>query len=228
MGLNVTFLSDTHTRTNFDIKLPGGDILIFTGDCMSTGYNQNELDDFLLWLKDQKYTYKICIAGNHDRICESFPKYMVKDIFEKYYDDGVRYLQDEEIEVLGLRIYGTPWQPFFCNWAFNVSDGETLKKIYKQCPEGLDILMSHCPPYGILDKSHKPNIYLNTNGEESLGSVELLETIQEMKDKPKVVVFGHIHGDGGKIEEIDGVKYINASICDEKYIPNNNIISIEM
>lgn len=224
----VTFLSDTHTRTNFDIPLPGGDLLIFAGDCMSSGYALNELEDFVYWISKQDYTYKVCIAGNHDRYCENFPKYMVKDIFERYYDDGVRYIQDELIELCGLKIYGTPYQPFFCDWAFNIKDSGTLKNIFKMCPDGVDIFVTHCPPYDILDKSHLSRPFYGMTGEEPLGSKELLEAINEMEVKPKVNVFGHIHGDGGKMVEIDGVKYINASICDEKYKPTNEVISIEL
>ena len=90
--------------------------------------------------------------------------------------------------------------------------------------------MTHCPPYGILDQSHKPN-YINPTGEEHLGSIELKEVLAEKhlkKTLPKVVAFGHIHGDGGKKMLIDNTMYINASLCDENYNPTNNIITIDL
>lgn len=222
----ITFISDTHTRNGCLKDLPGGDIIIFSGDCMGSGYKVKELSEFSKWFSKQNYTYKVCIAGNHDRYCENTSKDFVKEMF--FDENGIIYLQDELVEINGLKIYGTPYQPYFCNWAFNVNDSDRLKSIYKMIPDGVDILVTHCPPYGILDKSHIPRPWSGRTGEEPLGSKELLETINEMENKPKVCVFGHIHGDGGKMIEIDGVKYINASVCDEEYEPVNGIISIEI
>ena len=225
MGLNmkVTFLSDTHMRHR-EIELPGGNILVYAGDCMSTGYIRNQLTSFIDWFAEQNYTHKVCIAGNHDRWCEDHDS-ETKEMFK---EKGIIYLKDELVEIEGLRIYGTPYQPYFCNWAFNIKKFETLKDIFKMIPEGLDILITHCPPFGILDKSHLPRLYYGYTGEESLGSVELKEVLEEMIVKPNVCVFGHIHGDGGKVVEEDGIKYINASVCNEDYEPVNEIITMEI
>lgn len=225
--MKVTFLSDTHAR-HHKIELPGGDMLIFAGDFMTTGYHVAELNGFLEWLSVQPYKYKVCIAGNHDRYCESFPAYTVKDMFEQYYDQGVRYLQDEMIEIEGKKIYGTPYQPFFCNWAFNVNDEVKLTEIYKNIPNDLDILITHCPPYDILDKSHIARPYRGTTGEEPLGSKELLNVLDLMKNPPKYHCFGHIHGDGGKVDEKGGITFINASVCDEAYHPSNRIVTLDI
>ncbi len=225
--MKVTFISDTHTRHK-RIELPGGDMLIFSGDAMSSGYYNGELNDFVDWIKDQPYKYKICIAGNHDRYCESFPKDFIKDVFEKYYDNGVRYICDEEIEIEGIRIYGTPYQPYFCGWAFNVMDEEILTNIYKQIPEGIDILVTHCPPFGVLDKSHMPRPYKGTTGEEPLGSKELLNILDYMENPPKYHCFGHIHGDGGKVIKEGGITFINASVCNESYEPKNEIVTLDI
>ena len=225
--MKITFLSDTHNRHQ-QIKLEGGDILFFTGDFMTTGYSQVEVNNFLEWLKEQPYRYKVCIAGNHDRYCESFPSYQIKDMFEQYYDDGVRYIQDEEIEVEGLKIYGTPYQPYFCNWAFNVQDTNKLSMIFEQIPENLDILLTHCPPFDILDKSHQPRPYYDRTGEEPLGSKELSNVLSNLKNPPRYHCFGHIHGDGGKTVTVGETTYINASVCDEGYKPSNQIITLEI
>lgn len=225
--MKVTFISDTHTRHK-RLQLSGGDMLIFSGDFMSSGYNISEVNDFIEWFKSQPYAYKICVAGNHDRYCEAYPSYMIKDMFEKYYDDGVRYVCDEEIEIEGKRIYGTPYQPYFCGWAFNIKDENELVNIYKKIPENLDILITHCPPYGVLDKSHKPRLIHGTTGEEHLGSKELLNVIDFMENPPKYHCFGHIHGDGGKTEVDGGVTFINASVCNEDYVPVNKIITMDI
>lgn len=226
--MKITFLSDTHNRHD-SIELPGGDILIYAGDLMTSGYHSSEIDDFTEWLKNQNYKYKICIAGNHDRYCEAYPLYTVKDMFEKYYDDGIRYICNEMIEIEGLKIYGTPYQPYFCNWAFNVPDEDKLYEIYKQIPEDLDILITHCPPYDILDRSHKSRPYYHATGEEPLGSEVLLKVLNELGEhKPRYHVFGHIHGDGGNMVEKDETTYINASVCDEGYYPDNKIITLDI
>lgn len=224
--MKVTFISDTHNRHR-KITLPGGDLLIFCGDMMTSGYHVSELDDFIKWISEQPYTYKVCIAGNHDRYCESFPSYFVKDLFEKNYNNGVRYLCDDEVTIDGKRIYGTPYQPYFCNWAFNVADENKLTEIFKKIPENIDILVTHCPPYGVLDKSHLRRIG-NESGEEPLGSKELLNVLDVMENPPKYNAFGHIHGDGGKMMKAGGITFINASVCDENYNPVNEIITIDI
>ena len=151
-------------------------------------------------------------------------------IISKYQSNGVIYLKNSSFEYNGLKIYGTPHQPYFCGWAFNVPDLNKLINIYQMIPDDVDILLTHCPPYGILDQSHRPN-YSNPTGEEHLGSTELKEVLAQKHNyncMPKVVAFGHIHGDGGKQKKIGDTLYINASLCDEDYEPTNNIITIEL
>lgn len=92
------------------------------------------------------------------------------------------------------------------------------------------MVLSHCPPYGILDQSHRAN-YFNPSGENHLGSMELKEVLAAKilnNTQPRVVAFGHIHGDGGKQIQIGDTLYINASLCDEYYEPVNNIVTIEL
>ena len=75
MKLRITFISDTHTKhTQCELDLPGGDILIHSGDVMSSGYHWQELKPFLEWFNGlDQYTHKIFIAGNHDRLFENEP-----------------------------------------------------------------------------------------------------------------------------------------------------------
>ena len=231
--MKITFISDTHTYM-YDINykeliLPEGDILCFSGDIMSSGHNEGELIHFLKWFSKQPFKVKIFIAGNHDRYLED-NYFLAEEIISNYKKYGVIYLKNSSFEYEGIKFYGTPYQPFFCNWAFNVPDGYKLLNIYRGIPDDVDVLLTHCPPYGILDQSHKPN-YSNPTGEEHLGSIELKEVLAEKhlnKSIPRVVAFGHIHGDGGKKLQIDNTLYINASLCDESYNPTNDIISIEL
>jgi Icc-related predicted phosphoesterase len=234
--LKITFISDTHTNLYDSTKkhykeliLEKGDILCFSGDIMTSGFNEGELIHFLKWFSKQPFKYKIFIAGNHDRFLENHSS-MADEIISKYIEHGVVYLNNSSFEYERLKFYGTPHQPYFFGWAFNVPDSEKLKNIYQQIPDDTDILLTHCPPYGILDKSHEPN-YTNPTGENNLGSKELREVLDEKTGrgcKIKIVAFGHIHGDGGKKEKIDDTLYINASLCDERYDPTNEIITIEI
>ena len=235
--MKITFISDTHTQHK-KIELPGGDILIFSGDFMGSGYRVYEAQSFLKWFSEQPYKYKIFIAGNHDRYCENNPE-LFEALVDDYVEQNVIYLKDDMIEVEGLKIYGTPWQPYFCNWAFNISDSDILTSLYQNIPEDLDILITHCPPYNTLDKTHiTPAYYDNTVncGEEPLGSKELETVLSELGEhRPKIHCFGHIHGDGGNIVGLPyltkpypgGVCYINASVCDENYNPINKIVTID-
>jgi Icc-related predicted phosphoesterase len=231
--MKITFISDTHTYMydyNYkELILPEGDILCFSGDMMSSGHNEGEIIHFLKWINKQPFKYKIFIAGNHDRIFEDKPL-IADELIQKYAGEGVFYLKNSSIEIDGLTFYGTPHQPYFGGWAFNVPDFEKLIYIYQQIPDNVDVLLTHCPPYGILDQSHRPN-YHNPSGENHLGSMELKEVLAEKtlkKTQPRVVAFGHIHGDGGKQLQIGDTLYISASLCDEDYDPANYIVSIEL
>ena len=55
------------------------------------------------------------------------------------------YLEDEKYEVEGLRIYGSPWQPRFCGWAFNLDRGEPLRQQWLKIPEGIDAQILKSP-----------------------------------------------------------------------------------
>ena len=230
--MKITFISDTHTYmydSNYkELILPEGDILCFSGDIMSSGYNEGELIHFLKWFSKQPFRYKIFIAGNHDRYLENH-SLLVDDIISQYKDSGVVYLKNTSFDIDGIKFYGTPHQPHFGSWAFNVPDYSKLVNIYNNIPDDTDVLLTHCPPYGILDQSHRPN-YSNPTGEEHLGSMELKEVLAakyHCGSLPRVVAFGHIHGDGGKQLQIEDTLYINASLCDENYDPVNNIVTID-
>jgi len=224
--MRITFISDTHTQhKKLDGFLPGGDILIHSGDFMSSGYNSQELSDFCSWLNDKsQYDSMIFIAGNHDRYIENLPE-KAMEIISSY--KWIDYLQDEEISILKgsgedeeiVRIYGSPWQPEFYNWAFNLPrGGKKLEEVWDKIPEGVDILVTHGPPQGHLDTSGPPY------NEPLLGCELLTKRIEVVK--PKIHVFGHIHGGAGY--KFDGTThYINASMLDERYIFRNKPITVD-
>jgi Icc-related predicted phosphoesterase len=208
--MKVICISDTHNKhreLNEDLKEiecnPDETIIIHAGDCTNVGKDY-ELLNFLDWFGGLPYKYKIFIAGNHDFYFEDN-----NDIPQKYKDNGIIYLMDQMVEVEGLKIYGSPWQPRFYDWAFNVNRGEEIAKKWAGIPEGLDILVTHGPAFGILDDT--------VNGMR-VGCEELYKKIFEVK--PKYHICGHIHYGYG-MRELDGVTFINASSLGESYYYRN-------
>ena len=213
MKKKITFISDTHTKhRHLTNDLPGGDILIHCGDISSRGY-KNEIENFLGWFDGIKgYEYKIFIAGNHDFGFQDNPK----ECFEllKHYS-SITYLQDNSIIIDGIKIYGSPWQPRFHNWAFNVNRGWDIAQKWEKIPQDTDILITHGPLLGILDI---------TNISERVGCEDLYKKVMEIK--PKVHAFGHIHSSYG-MKEIDGMTFINASNLGEDYLYQNDPITLD-
>jgi len=219
MKTRITVLSDTHTKHGLIPMedLPGGDMILFAGDLMNSGYNRNDIWDFCHWFQSLKqYEDKIFIAGNHDRMFENHPE-DVKVWLEKF--PLINYLQDEQLTLYGdgpngdmpennIRIYGSPWQPEFFNWAFNLpKNGIEIASKWLAIPDNTDILITHGPAYGTLD-TVKGRQY------DNLGCGMLAQRIKVIK--PKIHICGHIHsGYGYKFK--DGTHYFNASVLDEQY-----------
>jgi len=206
----VCVLSDTHGLHN-DIAIPACDILIFAGDFDI--HSLSDLEHANSWFGKQKAKYKIFVAGNHDTYFEKIPIFSIKDIF-----NNVIYLQDEMIEIKGLKIYGSPYSPKFGEWSFMKPRGsEELKQIWTKIPENLDILVTHCPPYGILDR----NLY-----DESCGCEVLSREI--MQKKPKNHIYGHLHLFGGQSITQCNINFYNVSVLNEAYKLENkaSIINI--
>ena len=217
--MRITFISDTHTKHR-QLNLPGGDLLVHAGDLMNSGYLKHEITDFCKWFEAQDYDRCLFIAGNHDRLFETLPE-EVAEIVNEY---GIHYLQDSQY-LYGdfpdelVKIYGSPWQPEFYNWAFNLPRcGTELEKTWEAIPEDTDILVTHGPPQDHLDVSGPP---WNT---PHLGC-ELLR-VRVDKIKPKIHVFGHIHGSAG-YKFHDGTHFINASVLNEEYNVVNQPITVD-
>jgi Icc-related predicted phosphoesterase len=203
----ITFISDTHTKHyEANLDLPGGPIIVHCGDISSRGRDW-EIREFFDWFGSLPYTHKIMIAGNHDFGFERGPIEI---------PEGIHYLQDSSVIIEGIRFYGSPWQPWFFNWAFNLPrEGEELKEKWSAIPKDTDILITHGPPKGILDRVIR--------GAEHVGCELLRDRIFEIR--PKIVSFGHIHEAYGQ-EEIDGIKFVNASLLDHRYDYTNKPIII--
>lgn len=207
--MKIVLISDTHGKHD-ELILPEGDMVLHAGDLSGKG-SEKEIVDFLNWYSSLPHKYKIFIAGNHDFFMESGDQESIKKIIP----DNVIYLNDSGVEIEGINIWGSPIQPWFYDFAFNRQRGEEISKHWEMIPANTDLLITHGPPHKILDKTFQ--------GLE-VGCEELIKSIQKLK--LKVHLFGHIHEAYGQIE-VDGVKYINASMVDYQYEMSNVPIVID-
>jgi Icc-related predicted phosphoesterase len=204
----IVMLSDTHSQHK-NVSVPDGDVLIFAGDLMTCGRKFTEVTDFAQWFSAQPHKTKIVIAGNHDRLFQVNPM-----LCSREFSPDVIYLQDTEVNVDGFKYYGSPWQPWFYNWAFNAQRGADIKRYWDMIPTGTDVLITHGPPHGILDQMHT-----GYDAFKHLGCEELTKAVERIR--PMLHVFGHIHSGYG--DDVNGLTvFVNASICDEQYRPVNS------
>lgn len=213
--MKITFISDTHNKHNqVTSSLPGGDLLVHTGDISSMGY-KHEIQQFLKWFNSlDNYTHKIFIAGNHDWGFQNNVE-KVKGLLTDY--QNIDYLEDDwivvgdsdphDVNVKTAKIYGSPWQPEFYNWAFNLPrNGEELKAKWDMIPMDTDILLTHGPAWGHLDTV--------VGQTENLGCELLSQRIEAIR--PKIHVCGHIHTGYGY--KFDGqTHFFNAAVLNERY-----------
>ena len=151
--MKIVCLSDTH-NCNQEITVPDGDILIHAGDATIRG-TQTEVEDFLAWFSSLPHQHKVFVAGNHDWLFETDNRF-ARLLTANY---KIKYLEDSFTDIEGLKIYGSPWQPRFFDWAFNLNRGGELAEKWKLIPADIDILITHGPPNGILDEV--PRKYTN-------------------------------------------------------------------
>ncbi len=206
--MRLVLLSDTH-RMHDRIVIPDGDIVIHAGDFCGHG-THTQARAFAKFFQALPHRHKVVVAGNHDRCLELEPE-LGREIFT-----NCHYLFDSGIEIEGLRFWGSPWQPWFLDWAFNLPRGAALRAKWDLIPKGTDVLITHGPPRGILDR---------TFAGENVGCDDLREVVDEIR--PRLHVFGHIHEGYGSID-LNGTKFVNASICTLGYAPTNPVIVIDL
>jgi predicted phosphodiesterase len=203
--VRIVFASDTHSKHS-RLVVPDGDVFVHCGDFTMLGA-ADTVAEFGRWIASLPHAHKIVIAGNHDRSFEEDPR--VAHVALDAPGNGIVYLEDSGVELDGVRFWGSPWQPWFFDWAFNLQRGPEIAAKWALIPDDTDVLITHGPPMGILD-------YVPRG--EHVGCADLLARIADVR--PKVHAFGHIHEGAGVLER-DGTTFINASICDVKYRPVN-------
>lgn len=208
--MRAVILSDTHDELSL-IKVPAADLLIHCGDATGWG-TAEQISRFSEELAALPHPYKILVAGNHDRLFDEDP-----EAARKLLDPSIIYLQDTAVVIGGLKIYGTPWVQGLGEANHNAFTlpprSLDISERRKAIPEDTDILVTHCPPSGILDSGW--------------GCSNLRYRIEEIR--PKLSVFGHVHsGYGTYTDPETGVRYVNASNQTPAYEPNNPAIVIEL
>ena len=208
--MRITHISDSHSNHD-KVIIEKTDILIHSGDITYfSKKGMQEVVNFLDWFYKQDAKYKIFIGGNHDIDLEKEEAF-----FRSVMPPGVIYLNDESVDIEGIKIWGSPYTPRFYDWAFNVDRGEAIQKHWDKIPEGTNIVVTHGPPMGVLDND--------------IGCRDLLNTIYKIK--PDVCLFGHCHvGYGHEVRDVNGKRmdFYNSALVGDNYKIKNKPHDFEL
>ena len=200
--MKICLISDTHNKHKHLGRLPEADVIIHCGDMTSVGH-EHEILNFMKWFSGlTQYEHKICIAGNHDWL---FQREGLRA--RSLVPNNVHYLENDSVIIEDLMFYGTPVQPPFMNWAFNVYEPK-LSEYWKAIPDETDVLITHSPPYMIGD--------LVPWSAKHEGSQTLADEVIN-RVRPRLHCFGHIHEGNGNWN-IHDIKFVNASNLDDHYM----------
>jgi len=206
--MKIIAISDMHGKLN-GIKIPPCDLLLIAGDIAPWNGRYHSQQNwfvfkFLNWLNKVPAKHIVAIPGNHDYACKNNGTNYINSLLPKH----VHLIHGQQVIIEGLKIWGTAWQPYFFDWAFNLPEDELAKK-YKLIPNDTDILLTHCPPKGVCDLTIEA-------GRGPQGSEQLMLRLLEMQPGPIVNVCGHIHEGHGE-GKIGNTKIYNVSVLDHKY-----------
>ena len=149
--MKIAAISDAHGRQDWTI--PPCDVFIHAGDTTAGGSLQ-ETAQFAAKLGDGMLTpggpqHAIIVPGNYDECFESLP-----EATRSLFDSKVHVLLGKAIVLDGICFYGSPWTPPFMAWHFMASE-DKLAALYENMPKTVDVLITHGPPYGVLDPGSK-------------------------------------------------------------------------
>jgi Icc-related predicted phosphoesterase len=198
--MRLVAVADTHLFHD-DLVIPDGDVFIHAGDLCRSG----RLDELILaarWINALPHRHKVVVAGNHDWAFARRP-----DAARAVFVPSVIYLEDAACTIDGVAFYGSPWQPEFGAWAFNLPRGEALRAKWAEIPEGTDVLITHGPPAGFGDR---------VSPRRREGCADLRDRVRALR--PALHLFGHIHEDGGLWRD-DAVTFANVTTADAARSP---------
>jgi Icc-related predicted phosphoesterase len=204
--MKIVCISDTHTHHE-KAHIPEGDLLIHAGD-ISNGKDRQVIR-FLEWFEQHPHPYKVFIGGNMDYTLEHDA-----DRYRKLLSDYTYYLENEEVIIEGLKIWGSPVVPEFVG-VFNYRRGEAMRFFWKRIPDDVDLLLTHTPPKGILDR---------TSSGTEVGCADLRKRVDEIQ--PPFHIFGHVHESYG-IFRTEHTTFVNASFSSSKIFRYNAPITLD-
>ena len=199
--MRIVAVADTHLFHD-ELVIPEGDVFVHAGDLLRAG-TLEELERAVAWLRELPHRHQVLVAGNHDGCFQRRP-----DEARRMLPAGVHYLEDSGVEIAGLRFWGSPWQPAYNQWSFNLERGAPLREKWARVPAGVQILVTHSPPAGTGDRSPVAGRH---------GCVDLAQRVRELR--PRLHIFGHIHQDGGWWVK-GGVGYLNATTWECERAPS--------
>lgn len=221
MVRKILATSDLHGNLD-DLNFEGVDLVLIAGDFMEQrGFGKWHMQDQKKWLYGKLFPLVekhsevefAAVPGNHDLCLDARLTSKFRDVnWSIQWPKNFHLLRDQEIELCGLKIYGTPWVPVISMlWAYE-GEHDALVKRFSKIPSGLDVLLTHSPPHvpeSCIDRS------MQFGGYEAFGSNELAQAIYEKK--PRYAFCGHIHS--GLHDEVlfEDSKIYNVSRVDENY-----------
>ncbi len=228
--MKIVCISDTHAKQIPDDQMPDGDVLVHAGDITNNGKMLQlvQMSDWLKRLARDKYEHVICIAGNHDFLLDAFRiEGREEELRDGFFKGRVHYLRDSILwlnypgRMRPLKFYGTPWT-ISGDWAFSEMDRMKRRATFDKIPLDTDVLLSHGPPYSILDRCDN-----GLHGFGSVGDLELLGAVERVR--PLVHCYGHIHDSYGETK-IGRTTFVNAASTQTKgeYVLGNPPIVIEI
>ncbi len=204
--MKILHISDTHGfHQDINQELPAADVLVHSGD-FTWGGSEAEAVDFMNWLIGlTQFRHKVFIAGNHDDCM-----YQADGI--QGLPDNVHFLQHSSVVIDEIRFYGLPLY-------MEDSISGRYEMLIDEIPSDVGVLVSHQPPFGLLD------ITDYCNGPRNHGSKKLKDIV--VSYRPKAHLFGHEHSSNGLVIE-NGIIYSNASLLDDSYKQTYNPRLIEI
>jgi predicted phosphodiesterase len=198
-AMRLVLLADTHTHQTELGALPSGDALILAGDLCNMfskpGYDE-QLSRLNRWLGEQPFTYRLVIGGNHDGLLQS----VAGQPFTRL--SNATWLCDSGVTIEGIQFWGSPWTSGSSGpMAFQLLPSN-LKAKWDLIPHHTDVLITHGPPYGVLDQTSWGH-----GGDE-----DLRDAVE--RTQPALHVFGHIHTARG-IRKKGQTLYVNACVSGE-------------